>query len=146
MFHDACRKFCAALRGQFLRLVQADNPSLRIEDHRGGNHRTKQRTSPGFVNAGNARPAQFARGSLETGRAESAHWWEILARGSEPNSELIVAVLRKSSSCNEEKCLDHSYRRATMGSTRMARRAGIQAAKNATPRRIKSARPRRSGS
>ena len=95
MFANPCGQFGAVFRGQFFRIVKADNPPLRIENHRGGNYRTKQRTTSGFVNSGDTRPAQYARGSLETGRAESAHWWEILARGSEPNSGLIVAVLGK---------------------------------------------------
>jgi hypothetical protein len=73
MFANPCGQFGAVLRGQFFRIVKADNSPLRIKNHRGGNDWTKQRTAPSFVNSGDTRPAQFARGSLETGRAESAH-------------------------------------------------------------------------
>jgi hypothetical protein len=79
VFPYARGKFRAALSGKFFRIVEADNAPLGIEDDGGGNDRAKQRSTAGFVNAGDARPAQLARRSLETGRAESAHWFAILA-------------------------------------------------------------------
>jgi len=59
---------------ELFRIVQADNAPLGIENHRGRNDRTKQRAASGFINAGDTRPAKVARGSLETGGAESAHY------------------------------------------------------------------------
>ena len=58
---------------KFLRVVQPDDSALGIEDDRGGDNRTKQRAAPGFIETRDARPAELARRSLETGRAESAH-------------------------------------------------------------------------
>ncbi len=55
----------------------SDNASLGIENHGGGNDRAKQRTASGFINAGDAHPAQLARRSLETGGAKSAHRGEF---------------------------------------------------------------------
>src|SRR5260370_407219 len=66
----ACR---TSIGSEFYRIVQADNAPSGIENHRGGNNGTEQRTTRGLINAGDAQPAQFARRSLETGGAESAH-------------------------------------------------------------------------
>lgn len=76
---DAFAEFRTPFRGQLLRIVQADNAALGIENHRGGNHRAKQRAPSGLIDAGDARPTQFARRSLEAGRAEPAHRLGILA-------------------------------------------------------------------
>src|SRR5260370_19511210 len=73
VFADAWRKLHPAFASEFYRIVQADNAPLGIENHRGGNDWTKQRPASGFIDAGDAHPAQFARRSLETGGAESAH-------------------------------------------------------------------------
>src|SRR5260370_12813662 len=75
VFADARRKLHPAFASEFFRIVQADNAPLGIENHRGGNDWTKQRPASGFIDAGNAQPAQFARGTLETGGAKSAHWF-----------------------------------------------------------------------
>src|SRR6266436_7407767 len=74
VFADARRELCSPFGSELFRVVQSDNAPLGIENHRGGNDRTKQRAASGFVNAGDARPAEFARRSLETGGAESAHY------------------------------------------------------------------------
>src|SRR6266571_3164742 len=44
-----------------------------VENYGGSKNRTKQSTAASFIDARDARPAQFARRSLETGRAQSAH-------------------------------------------------------------------------
>src|SRR5205085_1605935 len=80
VFANALAEFGAALRSEVLRIVETDNTALGIENHRGGNHRAKQSAASGFIDAGDARPTQFARRSLETGRAEPAHRVGILAR------------------------------------------------------------------
>jgi len=67
--------FGPAFRGEFLRIVEAHDASPGIEDDRGGNDRAEQRATPGFIESGDAGPAKFARRSLETGRAEAAHWY-----------------------------------------------------------------------
>src|SRR6266436_4390395 len=74
VFADARCELRAAIGSEFFRVVETDNAPPGIENHRGGNDRTKQRAASGFVNAGDACPAEFARRSLETGGAESAHY------------------------------------------------------------------------
>lgn len=77
---NAFSKFRAARGGKFFRIVEADNAALGIENDRGGDHRTEERAAAGFIETGNAHPAELSRRSLETGRAETAHWRRILAR------------------------------------------------------------------
>src|SRR5256885_16189675 len=64
---DAGGKIIAAFGRNFLGIVEADNAALGIEDDGGGNDRTEKSATAGFVNASDARPAEFARGSLKTG-------------------------------------------------------------------------------
>ena len=73
VFTNAFAKLGAAFGGEFFGVVEADNAALGIENHGGRDDRTKQCAPSGLVDAGDARPAQFARRSLETGRAEPAH-------------------------------------------------------------------------
>ena len=73
VFADARGKFRPAFGSELFGIVQADNAPLGIENHRSGNDWTKERAASGFINAGDAHPAQFARRSLKTGGAESAH-------------------------------------------------------------------------
>ena len=80
VFANAFAKLGAAFSSEFFRVVETDDAALGVENHRGGNNGAKQRTAPGVVKAGDARPTQFARRSLETGRAEPAHRLGILAR------------------------------------------------------------------
>jgi predicted transcriptional regulator len=74
-------EFCAALGGEFFGVVQADDSALGVENDRGGDDGAKQRATAGFVETRNARPAEFARRSLKTGRAESAHTKEEVMPG-----------------------------------------------------------------
>ena len=60
-------EFSAALVRNFFGVVEADNAALGIEDDGGGDDGTEESAAAGFVNAGDARPAEFARGSLKTG-------------------------------------------------------------------------------
>lgn len=80
VFANALAQLGASLGGEFFGVVEADNAAFGVENHGGGDHRAEQRATSGFVNAGDARPTQFARRSLETGRAEPAHRVGILAR------------------------------------------------------------------
>jgi hypothetical protein len=80
MLVNAHRKFRAALGRKFFRIVEADNAALGIENDRGSDYRTEERAAPSFIETGDAHPAKLSRRSLETGRAETAHWPEILAR------------------------------------------------------------------
>jgi hypothetical protein len=73
MLTDTFREFHAIFRIQLLGIVQADDAPLGIENDRGGDNGTKQRTTPGFVETRDASPAKFACLSLETGTAQSAH-------------------------------------------------------------------------
>jgi hypothetical protein len=74
VFTDAGGELGTTVGGKSFRIVEADDAPLGIENHRGGNDRAKQRAASGFINAGDAQPAQLARRSLETGGAESAHY------------------------------------------------------------------------
>src|SRR5260221_10278124 len=67
VFANAESEFTAAFGRKFLGIVEADNAALGIEDDGGGNDRAEESAAAGFVNAGDARPAEFARGSLKTG-------------------------------------------------------------------------------
>ena len=88
-FVNACGQFSAALSGKFLRIVEADNAALGIENYRGGDHRAEERAAAGFIETGDAHPAKLSRRSLETGRAQAAHGAEILARRPEMVRSLI---------------------------------------------------------
>jgi hypothetical protein len=80
MLTNARGKFRAALRGKFLRIVQAHDATLGIENHRGGDDRAKERATASFIETGDAHPAMLPRRALKTGGAETAHCAEILAR------------------------------------------------------------------
>ena len=67
MFANAESEFATAFGRNFLGIVEADDAALGIEDDGGGNDRTEESAAAGFVDAGDARPAEFARGSLKTG-------------------------------------------------------------------------------
>ena len=74
VFADALSQLCAALRCKLFRVVEPDNTALWVQNHCGGNHWPEQGATSGLIQAGDARPAKFARRSLETGRAEAAHF------------------------------------------------------------------------
>ena len=80
VFADACGEFRTAFGGKFLRIVEADDAALGIENNRGGDHRAEERAAAGLIDTGDAQPAKVSRRPLETGRAEAAHGAEILAR------------------------------------------------------------------
>src|SRR5580692_8761059 len=82
-------KFGAALGRKFFRVIKADNAALGIENDRGGNDRTEESAAPGLIETGDAHPAKLSRLSLETGRAKSAHWPEILARCADRARSLV---------------------------------------------------------
>ncbi len=105
MFVYTCGKLGPPLRGKFFRVIKTYDATPRIENDCGGDDRAEERAASGFIETGDAHPAKLSRRSLETGRAEAAHQAEILARGSQ------LAV--------------YSYLSATMGSTLVARRAGM---------------------
>lgn len=105
MFVNSCGKLGPALRGKFFRIIKTDDATPRIENDRGGDDRAEERAASGFIDTGDAHPAELSRRSLETGRAKAAHQAEILARGPQ------LAV--------------YSYLSAIMGSTLVARRAGM---------------------
>jgi hypothetical protein len=71
---DTDGQLSAAVGRKFFGIVEADDAPLGIENHGGGHDGAKQRAASGFINAGDAHPAQLARRSLETGGAESAHY------------------------------------------------------------------------
>ena len=73
MFADAKGEFAAALRRELLRIVQADDAALGIEDDGRRNDGAEEGAAAGFVESGDAGPAELARGSLKTGRTSASH-------------------------------------------------------------------------
>ena len=80
MLVNARGKFRTALRGEFFRIVEADNAAFGIKNDRGGDDWAEERAASGLIETGDAHPAELSRRSLETGRAEAAHCAAILAR------------------------------------------------------------------
>ena len=67
VFTNAKSEFRTMIGRNFFGVVETDNAALGVEDNGGGNDRAEKSAATGFVNAGDARPAEFARGSLKTG-------------------------------------------------------------------------------
>ena len=74
MLADAWSEIRAAFRSEFFRVIQADNAPLGIENDRGGEDRTEERTPAGLIEASDSHPAKLSRRSLETGGAQTAHF------------------------------------------------------------------------
>ena len=74
MLPDTWSELRTSFRSKFLRIVEADNAALGIENDRGGDDRAKERAAAGFIETGDAHPAKLSRRSLETGGAEAAHF------------------------------------------------------------------------
>jgi hypothetical protein len=89
VFVNACGKFGAAFSGEFLRIVEADNATLGIENNCGGDDGAEESAAAGFIETGDAHPTKLSRRPLETGRAEAAHCAEILARRPELVRSLV---------------------------------------------------------
>src|SRR5216684_6890349 len=62
VFTNAESEFAAAFGRNFVGIVEADDAALGIENDGGGNDRAEESAAAGFINAGDARPAEFARG------------------------------------------------------------------------------------
>src|SRR5207244_10894582 len=78
---DAACQSGTALRHKLFGLVEPHDAPLGVENNGAGDHRAEERAAAGFIEACDACPAEFARRSLETGRAETDHFSErILAR------------------------------------------------------------------
>ena len=77
---DAWSKLAAPLGREFFRIIQPDNAALGIQNDRGGDDWAEERAAAGFIKTGDAHPAKLSGRSLETGRAETVHCAEILAR------------------------------------------------------------------
>jgi len=105
---DAHGKFRAPLGRKFFRVIEADNAAFGIENDRGRDDRTEQRAAAGFIETGNAHPAKLSRRSLETGRAETAHCAEILARRAGRTRSLITkrgnGIDLHGSACRQVAC------------------------------------------
>ena len=74
MLVNARGKFRTAFRGEFFRIVEADNAAFGIENHRGGDDRAEERAAASLIETGDAHPAELSRRSLETGGAQAAHF------------------------------------------------------------------------
>lgn len=73
VFADAQGEFTAAFRSKFFRIVKADDAAFGIEDDGCSDDGAEEGASTGFVDAGDARPAELASGSLKPGRALATH-------------------------------------------------------------------------
>ena len=70
---DSLGKLAAPLGRQLLRIVEADDAALRIQNHGARDHRAEQRSAPRFVKPGDAQPAALARFALVSSTAEPSH-------------------------------------------------------------------------
>ena len=73
VFSNAVGQLGAALRRQFLRIVQADDPPPRIQHHGARHHRTEKRSAPRFIESSDAHPAALSRVALVPCRADPYH-------------------------------------------------------------------------
>jgi len=74
MFANAEGEFAAAFGGKLFRIVKADHAALGVENDGCSDNGAEEGSATGFVEAGDARPAKLAGGSLKTGRAETGHF------------------------------------------------------------------------
>jgi len=74
MLPDTWSELRPSFGSKSFRIVEADNAALRIENNRGGDHGAEERAAAGLIETGDAHPAKLSRRSLETGRAEAAHF------------------------------------------------------------------------
>ena len=63
---DAHGKLAAALRREFLRIVEAHDAAPGVQNYRRGNHRPEQRAAACFVQSSDALPSVLARLALVT--------------------------------------------------------------------------------
>ena len=73
VFANAWSQLSATLGDKFFGVVEADDAALGIQNDGSGDHRAEQRAAARFIEAGDARPAQFAGGAFETGATETSH-------------------------------------------------------------------------
>src|SRR5262249_40412512 len=69
----AVREDRAALFGKLFGVVQPDDAAFGIEDDGSRDDRAEQCAAAGFIDAGDASPAELAGRALETGGADAAH-------------------------------------------------------------------------
>ena len=73
VFADARGEFGATIRSEFFGVVQAYNTALGIENYGGGSDGAEEGAAAGFVEAGDAHPAQLAGGAFESGATLARH-------------------------------------------------------------------------
>jgi len=73
MFANARGQNFTAFGGQFLGIVEADNPPFGVQYDGRGNHLAKKGAAPDFVKAGNPLPAALAGFALESRGASLPH-------------------------------------------------------------------------
>lgn len=66
-------KFGAPLGSEFLRIVETDDSTLRVEDDGGSYYRAEERTAACFIESSDALPTTVARFALISGAAEPSH-------------------------------------------------------------------------
>src|ERR1700743_1207194 len=125
MFLDALGKYFATLGLNLLGLVECDDAPFGIGNHRGAADGNEERTQAGFVEPGDARPAQFAGLSLVACRAEARHLYLINDMSLRKSCPSAILARRP-------RDQDHSQRSASIGSRREARQAGMKPAASAT--------------
>jgi hypothetical protein len=73
VFADSRSQLAAPLRNQLFGIVQADDATLGIQNHGRRYHRAEQGPAPSFIQAGDARPAQFSGRAFETRATHASH-------------------------------------------------------------------------
>ncbi len=73
VFTDARGELGATIRSEFFGVVETDDAAFGIEDYGGGSDWAEEGAAAGFVDAGDAHPAQLAGGAFESGATLARH-------------------------------------------------------------------------
>ena len=93
VFADSNGEFCAAIGSELLGIIEADDAAFGVENYGGRDNRAEERAATGFINAGDARPAELARGTLNTGRAEATNLEKYAIRNARAKSNTRALVI-----------------------------------------------------
>jgi len=118
----------------FFGIVQAYNASPGVENHRGGNDRTKERTASGLIDAGDAQSSPVCVLPARNGKSRVGSFAvNSTTRKSRKGSLRKWRTLRKGAVGEHRESFLYSWRKAINGSSRAARLAGTTDANRATP-------------
>jgi len=73
VFANAWSEFVATIGDEFFRVVETDDAALGIQNDGSGDYGAEQRAASRFIEACDARPAEFASRAFESGAAKTSH-------------------------------------------------------------------------